>query len=105
MDKRKAMYLDKYINEIHNLCREHKVKTLYAFGSVLTDKFGPNSDIDLVIEINSNDPIDYAENYFDFKFKLQELINKPIDLIEEKGIKNSHLKSNIESSKFKIYEA
>lgn len=99
------MYLDQYINEISNLCREHKVKTLYAFGSVLTDKFGPNSDIDLVIEINSNDPIDYAENYFDFKFKLQELIPKTIDLLEEKGIKNSHLKSNIDSSKLKIYEA
>lgn len=99
------MYLDKYISEINHLCREHNVKTLYAFGSVLTDRFGPNSDIDLVIEIDSKDPIDYAENYFDFKFKLQELINKPIDLLEEKGIKNSHLKSNIESSKIKIYEA
>ncbi len=99
------MYLDKYIHQISNLCREHNVKTLYAFGSVLTDNFGPDSDIDLVIEINSNDPIDYAENYFDFKFKLQKLINKPIDLLEEKGIKNSHLRSNIESSKFKIYEA
>ncbi|TLX73003.1 nucleotidyltransferase [Labilibacter sediminis] len=99
------MYLDKYIYEINALCKAYKVKSLYAFGSVLTDKFGPNSDIDLVIDIDSNDPIDYAENYFDFKFKLQELIDKPIDLLEEKGIKNSHLKSNIESSKFKLYEA
>jgi len=99
------MYLDKYIKEINNLCQAHKVKSLYAFGSVLTDKFTADSDIDLIIEINSNDPIDYAENYFDFKFKLQELIQKPVDLLEEKGIKNSHLKSNIESSKVKIYEA
>lgn len=99
------MYLDKYINEISSLCREHKVKTLYAFGSVLTDQFNADSDIDLVIDINSNDPLDYAENYFDFKFKLQELIQKPIDLLEEKGIRNSRLKDNIESSKIKIYEA
>ncbi len=99
------MYLDRYINEINNLCRAHKVKTLYAFGSVLTDQFGPNSDIDLVIKINSNDPIDYAENYFNFKFKLQELIQKPIDLLEEKGINNSHLRNKIERSRYKIYEA
>jgi predicted nucleotidyltransferase len=99
------MYLDKYIYEINNLCKAYKVKSLYAFGSVLTDKFGPDSDIDFVIEINSNDAIDYAENYFEFKFKLEELINKPIDLLEEKGIRNSHLKNNIERSKFKIYEA
>ncbi len=99
------MFLDKYIHEINNLCRDHKVKSLYAFGSVLTDQFGPDSDIDLVVEINSNDPIDYAENYFDFKFKLQALINKPIDLLEEKGIRNAHLKSRIECSKLRIYEA
>ncbi|WP_075603772.1 nucleotidyltransferase family protein [Saccharicrinis aurantiacus] len=99
------MYLDQYIKEIKYLCKKHNVKTLYAFGSVLTDKFGLDSDIDLVIDINSKDPLDYAENYFDFKFKLQELVDKPIDLLEEKGIKNSHLRNNIERSKFKLYEA
>ena len=98
------MYLDEYKNDILNLCHQHKVKSLYAFGSVLTKNFRLDSDVDFVVDIDSNDPIDYAENYFDFKFKLQELLNKPLDLLEQKGIKNSFLINNINSTKRIIYE-
>ena len=40
--------------EFITLCRKHKVKYLYAFGSSTTDKFDFNkSDIDLVVEIDA----------------------------------------------------
>lgn len=61
--------------------------------------------MDFLVDIISNDPIDYAENYFDLKFKLQDLFNKPIDLLEQQGIKNSHLIESIDNSKLKLYEA
>lgn len=32
--------------------------------AITTDKFKPNNDIDLVIDIDDNDPISYAEKYF-----------------------------------------
>lgn len=99
------MFLDKYLNDILHLCKVHKVKTLFAFGSVLTDKFGPDSDIDFVVDINSEDPIDYAENYFNLKFKLQDLLKKPVDLLEQKGIRNSYLLQNINKTKQVLYEA
>ncbi|MFA5046232.1 MAG: nucleotidyltransferase domain-containing protein [Paludibacter sp.] len=54
------MYLDKYSKEINDLCLQNKVKSLYVFGSVLTDQFTNKSDIDLVVDIDSNDPFDYA---------------------------------------------
>jgi predicted nucleotidyltransferase len=47
------MYLDKYKNEITDLCLKNKVKSLYVFGSVLTDRFTEKSDIDLVVDIDS----------------------------------------------------
>ena len=47
-------YLQKYADRIQSLCATHKVRKLYAFGSVLTDKFGNDSDVDLVVEF---DPI------------------------------------------------
>ena len=99
------MFLDNYINDINILCQNHKVRVLYAFGSVLTDNFRPDSDVDFLVDIISDDPIEYAENYFELKFKLQELINKPIDLLEQKGIKNTRLIQNIDKSKIKLYEA
>jgi uncharacterized protein len=50
------MYLDNYTDEINNLCLKNKVKSLYVFGSVLTDRFSEKSDIDPVVDIDSNDP-------------------------------------------------
>jgi predicted nucleotidyltransferase len=99
------MYLDNYIDSIKGLCEIHKVRHLFAFGSVLTDNFKADSDIDLLVEINSDDPIDYAENYFDLKFKLEDLLKRPIDLLEERGLKNSFLIQRINDSKKVIYEA
>lgn len=97
------MYLDKYTNEINTLCLQNKVKSLYVFGSVLTGIFSDKSDIDLVVEIDSNDPFDYADSYFNLKFALQDLLKRPIDLLEYKAIKNPYIRQNIDSSKSLIY--
>ncbi|MCX6223074.1 MAG: nucleotidyltransferase domain-containing protein [Bacteroidia bacterium] len=97
------MYLDKYKNEINSLCRQNKVKSLYVFGSVLTDRFNEKSDIDLVVDIDSNDPFDYADSYFNLKFALQDLFRRPIDLLENKAIKNPYIRQNIDHSKSLIY--
>jgi predicted nucleotidyltransferase len=99
------MYLDKYINQIRTLCDRNKVKYLFVFGSILSDKFAESSDIDLIVDINSDDPIDYAENYFNLKFQLENLLNRPIDLLEERALNNPFLKESINKSKKLLYEA
>ena len=60
--------LDKHIKDINKLCSSHKVKELYAFGSVLSGKFNQESDIDLVVNFEPIDVLLYADNYFDFKY-------------------------------------
>ena len=97
------MYLDTFTNEINILCLQNKVRSLYVFGSVLTDKFTEKSDIDLVVDIDSNDPFDYADSYFNLKFALQDLFRRPIDLLENKAIKNPYIRQNIDRSKSLVY--
>jgi uncharacterized protein len=97
------MYLDKYSNEINTLCLQNKVKSLYVFGSVLTEKFSEKSDIDLVVDIDLNDPFDYADSYFNLKFGLQDLLKRPVDLLENKALKNPYFRQNLDSSKSLIY--
>ncbi len=97
------MYLDNYISQLSEICKLHKVKHLFAFGSVLTEKFTDTSDIDFVVDIESRDPIEYANNYFDLKFKMEDLLDRSIDLLEEKAIKNKYLKLSIDNSKIAIY--
>jgi uncharacterized protein len=55
--------LDKHIDEINRLCLMYNVKQLYAFGSVLTEKFGKDSDIDLIVDFDPMDLSQYADNY------------------------------------------
>ena len=97
------MYLDQYSNEINNLCLQNKVKSLFVFGSVLTNRFTEKSDIDLVVDIDSNDHFDYAESYFNLKFALQDLFRRTIDLLENKAINNPYIRQNIDRTKSLVY--
>lgn len=99
------MYLDNYIGDIRKLCQANEVKNLYVFGSVLTNTFNENSDIDLIVDIDSTDPIDYANKYFALKFALQDLLKRQIDLLENKAIKNPFFREKIDTSKSLIYES
>jgi predicted nucleotidyltransferase len=95
--------LNDHIDQIKQLCNEHNVKSLFAFGSVVSDKLKAESDIDLIVDIDSNDPIDYSDNYFDLKFQLENMLNRQIDLLEYKAIKNPYLKKQIDNTKVLIY--
>jgi predicted nucleotidyltransferase len=65
--------LESYTKDIIKLCEAHRVKSLYAFGSVLTDNFNKESDIDLIVDFSNIEVEDYADNYFDFKFSLSKI--------------------------------
>lgn len=98
------MYLEPYIEPIIKLCTDHKVKSLYAFGSVLNDQFTKTSDVDLIIDLLPTDPIEYAETYFEFKFQLEDLLKRPVDLLEERGIRNPYFFKSISKTKQMIYK-
>ena len=91
------------IDTIRALCDKYHVKTLFAFGSVTRDELKPHSDIDLVVDIESNDPISYSDNYFGLKFQLEQLLKRKIDLLELRTIKNHYLRQKIENSKVLVY--
>jgi predicted nucleotidyltransferase len=95
--------LETYKAAITKLCEAHKVKSLYAFGSVLSDNFDSESDIDLIVEFTNMEVQDYADNYFDFKFSLQEIFKRPVDLLEEKAIKNPYFRQNVNQQRQLVY--
>jgi predicted nucleotidyltransferase len=68
------MYLDNYRNSLPPLCRKYHVDKLYAFGSVLTDRFGPDSDVDLIA-------------HFD-RPAVEDLFSRPVDLLADQPVSN-----------------
>ncbi len=91
--------------DFQDLCREHNVQSLYAFGSSVNGHFNDSSsDIDLLIEIENNDPIQSGEQLMSIWDKLERFFQKKVDLLTSRSIKNPILKASIESSKVLIYD-
>ena len=55
------------LRQIEALCKNNKVKSLFAFGSVLRSDFNDASDIDLIVDFDEKDPIKYTDLYFNLK--------------------------------------
>ena len=90
--------------QIDQLCLENKVDKLYVFGSVLTDKFNKKSDLDFVVAFdNSIELLDYADNYFNFLFSLEDLFKREIDLLTEKSLRNPYFIKELDNTKQLIY--
>jgi predicted nucleotidyltransferase len=99
----KMNLIEEHNKDILNLCKAHKVKSLYAFGSVLTDKFNNESDVDLIVDFENLDVLDYGDNYYNLKFSLENILKRSIDLLEEKAIKNPYFRKTLNQNKVLIY--
>ncbi len=95
--------INENIDAIKKLCSNYNVARLDVFGSVLTDKFNPNSDVDFLVSFNNIPIEDYADNYFGLQEALSNLLQREIDLVEAKAIRNKVFLNNIERNKVKIY--
>lgn len=92
-----------HIDQIRHACDSNKVRSLFAFGSVTTNELLPDSDIDLIVDIDENDPLVYSDYYFNLKFELEKLLQREIDLLEQKAIRNKYFKDQIERTKVLVY--
>ena len=91
-------FLNQYNAQIADLCRRYSVERLFAFGSV-----NDESDVDLIVDIADESPLEYADNYFNLKFGLSDLFGRPVDLLENKALRNAQMRKHIDESKQLIY--
>ncbi|MDE3182347.1 MAG: nucleotidyltransferase domain-containing protein [Bacteroidota bacterium] len=94
------------IPEIVDLCKKHKLKSLYLFGSATDAKyFNKKSDVDFLYEYDKKKikELDYADNYFDFLFSLKKILKRNVDLMPNEKLKNPYLLKQINSDKIRIY--
>ncbi|GHT20217.1 nucleotidyltransferase [Bacteroidia bacterium] len=95
--------VEKNIATVSELCKQHNVDNLYLFGSALTERFSPSSDIDFLVNFGQVSLPHYFDNYMGLKEELEQLFNRPVDLVEEKAVKNPILRRSIERNKKLIY--
>ena len=93
------------LDELKRLCNIYSVKSMYVFGSVCTDKFNDNSDIDILISFDNLSIEKYTDNYFELHYKLQDLFGRKIDLLTDKSLSNPYFIKGMEQTKQLIYAA
>jgi len=87
------------------MCQNHKVKNLYAFGSSITGNFDiKTSDIDLLVEIDDNDPIERGEKLLSLWDTFEAFFHRKVDLLTDSSIRNPYLRKSIDSNKLLIYD-
>ena len=96
--------IEQNLDKLYELCRKYKVKTLSVFGSILTDKFNDESDVDFLFRFEPEvDYNNYADLYFNLLDDLKSLFGRNIDLVDEKTLRNPYFIKEVESTKQSIY--
>jgi predicted nucleotidyltransferase len=65
-------------DKIADFCRRNYIRKLAFFGSVLRDDFGPESDIDVLVEFEPGHVPGFA--FFGMETELSEILGRKVDL-------------------------
>lgn len=98
--------IEQKAGDVESLCRRYRVLRLELFGSAAagTDRIG-ESDLDFLVEFESIQIGEYADNYFGLLGSLEELFGRPVDLVVAAAIKNPYFRQSVESTKALVYAA
>jgi len=91
------------IAQIKSVCDKQQIKSLFAFGSVCTDKFNDQSDIDLLVTFKPMDFGDYADNYFQTADMFEKILGRKVDLVTNKSLKNPYFVNSVNQTKILLY--
>ncbi|QQR84810.1 MAG: nucleotidyltransferase domain-containing protein [Flavobacteriales bacterium] len=86
------------------LCKSHRVKELYAFGSAVNGPFTASSDVDLLVELEQGDPIETGERLWSFWDRMELFFQRKVDLLTPRSLQNPVKKRHIDAHKKLIYD-
>ncbi len=90
---------------IEELCRRYGVTTLDVFGSATREDFDEaRSDVDFLVEFDDVPGLGALRQYFGFKEDLEQLLGRPVDLVEG-TIENPYVLRSVEESREPLYAA
>jgi len=73
-------------DRIVDLCRRFHVSRLALFGSVLGDRFGPDSDIDVLVTFDPHAQVGFL-TLSRLQRELTQILDRTVDLVPETGLK------------------
>ncbi|MBS9522948.1 nucleotidyltransferase family protein [Litoribacter alkaliphilus] len=71
------------------LSQRYPIKSIAIFGSYARNEQSPDSDLDLLVEINGK----IGSKFIDLADEIEQLIGMKVDLVSKNGIKEKYLKA------------
>jgi len=97
--------IEENIDKIREYCDELGIKEMYAFGSSVKSGTEEESELSFFITFKDLAFNNYVDSYFELRELLEELLQKPVDLVTEKSLSNPNFKKAINETKQLIYPA
>ncbi len=66
------------LGRLADICRRYRIARLAVFGSVLRESFGPESDVDVLVEFEPGHTPGFE--FFAIQEQLAGLLGRPVDL-------------------------
>jgi uncharacterized protein len=87
------------------LCQRFQVKTLEIFGSATTARFdATQSDLDFIVTFANERFGTLADRYLTFADALEQLFQRPVDLLTERSLRNPYFIAEVNRTRRKVYE-
>ena len=94
------------LEEIARLCRQHRVRRLVAFGSIVRPDFNEQkSDADFLVEFEPLSASIRMRSYLSLRSALHALLHRPVDLVEDGAIRNPYILKRIGERQRVLYAA
>ena len=94
------------LETIAQACRKNHVLRLELFGSAASTRFDPDSsDLDFIVTLEDLEPASYADAYFGIAEDLEELFERPVDVIVESTLKNPYFIQQVQKTRTLVYAA
>ncbi|MBX3362854.1 MAG: nucleotidyltransferase domain-containing protein [Phycisphaeraceae bacterium] len=91
-------------DRIADLCRRWRIVEFSLFGSVLTDDFGPDSDVDVLVAFEQG-ATPTLERWLDLTDELTAMFGRMVDLVERRLVTNPYRRHHILTHRKVLYAA
>ena len=88
--------------QLGEFCRRHHIKRLALFGSVLREGFRPESDVDVLVELEPGPVL--GLQFFAMQTELSELIGRQVDLNTSPAL-SPYFRAEVEAEAEVLYVA
>lgn len=92
--------------QLEHLCQRYSVARLDLFGSAATGEHrAADSDLDFLVEFQELPLRAYGMAYFGLLKSLEQLFQRPVDLVDDSTIDNPYFRESVEETRVMLYAA